>query len=88
MKCRNVGQIVGSGIWVDMKGDVQARFAGVLISRRKEYGVALRDTLPRLLELQERGDYEATHVSQTQAGRALSRAQEFVSAVVAGGERQ
>lgn len=38
--------------------------------------------------LRERADYEATHVSQTQAGRARSRAQEFVSAVVTGGEQQ
>ncbi|MGH2583502.1 MAG: HEPN domain-containing protein [Dehalococcoidia bacterium] len=68
-------------------GFVQAQFAGVLIGRRKVYGATLRDTLPRLLELRERADYEATQVSQTQANRALSRAQDFVSAVVREGEQ-
>jgi uncharacterized protein (UPF0332 family) len=41
-------------------GFVQAQFAGVLVGRRKQYGATLRDILPRLLELRERADYEAT----------------------------
>ena len=60
---------------------VQAQFAGQLVTRRKAYPSALRDTLPRLEELRERADYGTTHVSQTQAQRALRRAQEFVDAI-------
>lgn len=65
---------------------VQSQFAGLLITRRKVYGSELRDTLPRLLELRERADYEATPVSQTQARRALDRARQFVGAVLRGGD--
>jgi hypothetical protein len=68
-------------------GFVQAQFAGELIARRKLYPAILRDTLPRLLELRERADSETTHVSQTQAVRALTRAREFVAAVLSGGDR-
>jgi uncharacterized protein (UPF0332 family) len=68
-------------------GYVQARFAGDLIGRRKHYPASLRDTLPRLLELRERADYEPTHVSQPQAARARASAREFVAAVLKGGEQ-
>jgi uncharacterized protein (UPF0332 family) len=68
-------------------GFVQAQFAGELIGRRKQYPAALRDALPRLLELRERADYETTHVSQIQAARALTRAREFIAAVLPGGDR-
>src|SRR4051794_13293719 len=54
---------------------VQAQFAGQLVSKRKMYPSALRDTLPRLEELRERADYRTAHVSQPQALRALRRAQ-------------
>jgi uncharacterized protein (UPF0332 family) len=40
---------------------VQAQFAGQLVTRRKAYPAALRDTLPRLEELRERADYGLTH---------------------------
>jgi uncharacterized protein (UPF0332 family) len=66
---------------------VQAQFAGQLVARRKLYPAALRDTLPRLLELRERADYGLTHVSQTQAARGLRRAQEFLDAIERGGEK-
>ena len=61
---------------------VQAQFAGQLVTRRKAYPSSLRDTLPRLEELRQRADYKTTHVSQTQALRALRRAQEFIVSVV------
>jgi uncharacterized protein (UPF0332 family) len=66
---------------------VQAQFAGQLVTRRKAYPSALRDTLPRLEELRERADYGLAHVSQPQAARALRRAQEFVEAIERGGEK-
>jgi uncharacterized protein (UPF0332 family) len=67
-------------------GFVQAQFAGQLVTRRKVYPAALRDTLPRLAELRERADYGLTHVSQTQAARAVRRAHEFLDAIQRGGE--
>ena len=66
---------------------VQAQFAGQLVTRRKAYPSSLRDTLPRLEELRERADYGLSHVSQTQAHRAVRRAQELVDAVDRGGEK-
>ena len=66
---------------------VQAQFAGQLVTKRKAYPSALRDPLPRLEELRERADYKAAHVSQTQALRALRRAQEFIDAIARGGEK-
>jgi uncharacterized protein (UPF0332 family) len=66
---------------------VQAQFAGQLVSRRKVYPAVLRDTLPRLAELRERADYAITHVSRTQAERALRRAQAFLDAIERGGEK-
>jgi uncharacterized protein (UPF0332 family) len=66
---------------------VQAQFAG-LIARRKQYPAPLRDALVRLLALRESADYTTDQISQTQALRAVRRAQEFVTAVQRGGERQ
>jgi uncharacterized protein (UPF0332 family) len=66
---------------------VQAQFAGQLVTRRKAYPSALRDTLSRLEELRERADYGLAHVSQIQAQRALRRAQEFVETIERGGEK-
>ncbi len=64
-------------------GAVQSLFAGLLIDRRKRYPAALRSTLPRLASLRERADYDASPVSGVQAARAVSRAAEFVGAVMA-----
>jgi len=64
---------------------VQAQFAA-LITRRKAYSATHRDTLLRLSALREMADYTTDQVSQTQAARALRRAQAFVSAVQARGE--
>src|SRR3954452_17401793 len=64
---------------------VQARFAGQLVTKRKAYPSALRDTLPRLEELRVHADYETMHVSQAQ--RALRRAREFIDAIARGGEK-
>jgi uncharacterized protein (UPF0332 family) len=68
-------------------GFVQAQFAGQLVTRRKVYPAALRDTLPRLAELRERADYGLTPVSQTQAARGVRRAHEFIEAIQRGGEQ-
>ena len=65
---------------------VQAQFAGQLITRRKLYPSALRDTLPRLFDLRRRADYEPAAVSATPADRAVRRAGEFVAAIMGGGE--
>ena len=65
---------------------VQAQFAGQLITRRKQYSSALRDTLPRLFDLRRRADYEPAAVSATQADRAVRRAQDLVVAIMGGGE--
>lgn len=66
---------------------VQAQFAGQLITRRKRYPSALRDTLPRLASLREKADYEFSLVSRREASRALERAYTFVTAIQEGGER-
>lgn len=66
---------------------VQSQFVGQLINRRKTYPSQLREVLARLLTLRQIADYEPASVSRTQASRALSRANEFVSEVRAkGGE--
>lgn len=59
---------------------VQAQFAGLIV-RRKQYPAPLRDALVRLLALRESADYTTDQISQTQALRAVRRAQEFVTAV-------
>lgn len=66
---------------------VQAQFAGQLIGRRKQYPAELRTTLPLLAELREKADYGHTLVSQTQAARALTRAEAFVQTVLRGGDQ-
>ncbi len=68
-------------------GFVQSQFSGQLVSRRKQFPAALRATLPHLLELRKRADYEAVDISPAQATRAVARAREFVEAVVSGGNR-
>ena len=66
-------------------GFVQAQFVGLLINRRKQYPVALRETLARLLILRHTADYSTEQVSQTQASRSLRRAQDFLEAIRVGG---
>lgn len=66
---------------------VQAEFVGQLINRRQRYPSDLRDVLSRNYKLREVADYAEVLVSQTEAGRALRRARQFVAAIlVAGGE--
>jgi uncharacterized protein (UPF0332 family) len=78
-----IGTLRRDGRW--SHAFVQAQFAA-LITRRKLYPPSLRDTLVRLLALRETADYRIDHVNQTQAARALRRAQEFVGAVQRGGD--
>lgn len=67
---------------------VQARFNGELINRRKRFSSALRETLIRGLELRQMADYKAQQMSDVRASRGLTRAREFVAAVVAAGGNQ
>jgi hypothetical protein len=67
---------------------VQARFAGDLVTRRKQYPTSLRDALSRLAAVREVADYEPSPVSRTQASRARASAREFLAAVGRGGERR
>ena len=60
---------------------VPSQFVGQLITRRKLYPAALRDTLPRTYQLRQAADYTDDLLPQTQALRALRRAREFVLAV-------
>ena len=64
-------------------GVVQAQFS-LLIDRRKLYPSSLRDTLSRLELLRERADYQAVHVSESQASQTLRRARTLVQAVQEG----
>jgi uncharacterized protein (UPF0332 family) len=64
---------------------VQAQFVGQLINRRKRYDPALRRTLADNQSLRDKADYRPDVVTQTQAGRALSRSRTFVHAVRQGG---
>ena len=60
---------------------VQAQFSGQLINRRKRFSGSLRQVLPDNQAVRDLGDYGSKHVSQTEAGRALRKAQAFVGAV-------
>lgn len=60
---------------------VQARFAGVLINRRKVYSTSLRSALTDLYRLREQADYETTMVVEIRAYRAVRKAKELVQAV-------
>ena len=59
---------------------VQAQFA-TLVSRHKAYPAAFRDTLPRLLALRHRADYQPAQVSERQASRAVRTAHALVAAI-------
>jgi uncharacterized protein (UPF0332 family) len=61
---------------------VQAEFVGQLINRRKSYPADLRDILSRNYKLREIADYAEVLISQTEAGRALRRARQFVEAII------
>lgn len=60
---------------------VQAQFSRQLINRRKRFSGSLRQVLPDNQAVRDVGDYGAKHVSETEAGRALRKAQSFVAAV-------
>jgi uncharacterized protein (UPF0332 family) len=60
---------------------VQAQFNGELINRRKRFSGSLRQILPDNQALRDVGDYGYKHVTETEAGRALRKAQAFVAAV-------
>ena len=69
-------------------GEVQARFVGELINRRKRYPAAFSETLIRALRLRQTADYKTERVSDVQASRGLARARAFVAAIRAGGGEQ
>jgi uncharacterized protein (UPF0332 family) len=60
---------------------VQAQFIGQLINRRKVYPTDLRGTLEQNLRLRQVADYQRDDVSETRAGRAVSRTEAFIEAV-------
>lgn len=60
---------------------LQAAFARELITRRKMYPSDLRAVLLRNQELRLTADYQRHAVTQTQATRAIGRAEVFVAAV-------
>lgn len=67
---------------------VQAHFNGQLINRRKLYPTAIRSTLNQTYTLRERADYTTDRVNEVRAARAVGRSEEFVQAIMAGGETQ
>ncbi len=69
-------------------GALQAAFAGDLITRRKLYPSDLRGVLTRNYELRQTADYQRHAVTQTQAARAVDRAESVVAAVQQGGGKQ
>ncbi|MBM4459145.1 MAG: HEPN domain-containing protein [Chloroflexi bacterium] len=60
---------------------VQARFAGVLISRRKLYSPALGSSLPEILDIRRGADYGLYTTSRKLALHALEKARLLVSAI-------
>lgn len=64
---------------------LQAAFTGELINRRKLYPSELRGVLLRNQELRDTADYQRHAVTETQAARAVDRAESFVAAVQQGG---
>lgn len=62
-------------------GYVWAEFVGRLINRRRAYSPDLLTTLPSLLNMRSRADYESAAVSAIEAVRALRRSQAFVRGI-------
>ena len=60
---------------------VHAMFVHELIGQRERYPAELRDVLSRTLMLRQQADYTERLVSAKQAGRALRKADAFVTAV-------
>lgn len=62
---------------------VAAQFDGMLINRRKLYGADLWNVIGRNHLVRLRADYEEDPVSQTEASRAVRRAQILLAAIQA-----
>ncbi len=60
---------------------VQARFAGVLVKRRKLYRSELATAFDAVQSARLTADYEIEGISKTRAERGLEKARVFVSAV-------
>jgi uncharacterized protein (UPF0332 family) len=60
---------------------VQSRFVGELINREKKYPASLRSTLPDLLAIRHKADYEVEGINDRVAQQVVRRAQFFVQAV-------
>lgn len=60
---------------------VHGQFNGELVDRRHLSPAQLRRTLPQNFRLRQAADYGLERVSDVQAARAVSRAQEFLEAV-------
>jgi uncharacterized protein (UPF0332 family) len=78
-----IGSPRGDGQW--SHEFVHGRFNGELINRRHAYPSNLRATLAQNFRLRLAADYGMDRVTEVRAGRAVSRAQEFLEAVEGGG---
>ena len=63
-------------------GSVQNQFNGILINRRRRYSPDLRPVLGDNYKVRVQADYTTNAVSETQAVRALRRAERFVETMV------
>ena len=63
---------------------MQGQFIGDLVNRQHRDPSSLRGTLAQNFRLRQAADYGAERVTEVRAGRAVSRAQEFVEAVEQG----
>lgn len=66
---------------------VQSQFNGQLINRQKAYPATLRSTLTETYAVRVRADYMRDHVSEVQADRTMSKAEEFVDVIRRGVEQ-
>ncbi len=69
-------------------GALQAAFVGELINRRKLYSSDPRGVLLRNHKVRQTADYQRHAVTETQAARAVDRAESFVLAVQQRGGKQ
>ena len=82
-----IAALIAAGIRPDSSREywehsfVQARFAGVLINRRKLYSPALGSSLPEILDIRRGADYGLHTTSRRLAQHALEKARLLVSAI-------
>jgi uncharacterized protein (UPF0332 family) len=60
---------------------VPSQFDGQLVNRRKHFPAELRGALARVYNVRQKADYTEVWLTETEAGRALRQARQFVGAV-------